>query len=121
MDDEYNEYAEYIEGLLAQIFQQAKARFGPALKSYWFNDSDRCPGCRGEIDAVKIKGQEALSLNAFVYQERGVLIGYFLCGSCAKKIFQEAQRNPYKQTELHTTIEANLIKAYKRYIRSMSA
>ncbi len=118
MDDEYNDY---VEELLAQMFGQAKARFGPAVKSYWFNDSDLCPGCRGEIDAVKIRGQEALSLNAFIYRERGVLIGYFLCGRCAKKIFQESQRNPYKQTALHATIETNLIKAYKRHLRSMPA
>lgn len=112
---------EYVNDLLAQMFQQAKAQFGNAIKSYWFNDSDACPGCGREIDALKIEGQEALSLNAFIYRERGLLIGYFLCSRCAEKIFQDAKRNPFTQTSLHAAIETNLIKAYQKYLCSLDA
>jgi hypothetical protein len=112
---------EYAHNLLAQMFQQAQAQFGDAVKSHWFNSSDFCPGCGMEVDAMKYKGKDALSLNAFIYRERGVLIGYLLCGRCAGKIMRDAEKNPYKETALHAKIEKNLIEAYKRYIRSLDA
>ena len=112
---------EHTIDILSQMYQQAKAQFGNALKAYWFNDSDVCPGCGREIDNVNIKGEEAISLNAFIYRQRGVLIGYFLCSRCVEKVFRYAQQNPHQQTPLHTTIEANLIQAYKKHIRSMDA
>jgi len=112
---------EYANDLLSQMFQQAKAQFGDAIQAYWFNDSEACPSCGRKVDSMKIKGQDALSLNAFIYRERGVLIGYLLCGRCARKLFRDAKRNPNRQTSLHAAIEANLIKAYKRYLRSMDA
>jgi len=112
---------EQANDLLTQMFRQAKAQFGNAVKSYWFNGNDACPGCGREVDAVRVKGKDALSLNAFIYRERGVLIGYLLCGRCAKKIFRAAKRNPYTQTPLHADIEANLVKAYQKHLRSMDA
>jgi len=112
---------EDVNDLMVQLFLQAKAQFGSAVKAFWFNDSDACPGCGGEIDAVQIKGEEAISLNAFIYRPRGVLIGYVLCNRCARRIFRDTKRNPYQQTDLHATIETNLEKAYKRHLRSMSA
>jgi hypothetical protein len=110
-----------LDQLLAQMFQQAQAQFGNAVKSHWFNDSEICPGCGKEVDALKFRGKDALSLNAFIYRERGVLIGYLLCGHCAGKIMKDAKRNPYKETVLHSTIEKNLTKAYKQYIRTLDA
>lgn len=112
---------EYADELLAQMFRQAKAQFGRAVKSYWFNGDEACPGCGGQVDAVRLKGKDSLSLNAFIYRERGVLIGYLLCGRCAKKIFRAAKKNPYQQIPLHDTIEANLVQAYKKHLRSMDA
>lgn len=112
---------EYANDLLAQMFKQAKAQFGNAIKSYWFNDSDACPGYDRKIDTLKVKGQDAMSLNAFIYRERGVLIGCFLCSRCARKIFRDAKRNPFQQTSLHAAIDANLIKAYQKHLRSMDA
>ncbi len=111
----------HANDLLAQMFRQAKTQFGNAVKTHWFNDNDACPGCGREIDVVKVKGRDSLSLNAFIYRERGVLIGYLLCSRCAKKIFRAAKQNPYQQIALHATIEANLIKAYQKYLRSMDA
>ena len=112
---------EYANNALEQMFQQAQAQFGKAVKSHWFNSDDACPGCGGEIDAMEFDGKDALSLNAFIYRERGVLIGYFLCGDCAGKIMQGAKKNPYKETALHATIEKNLIESYKRYLRTLDA
>ncbi|MEZ4865711.1 MAG: hypothetical protein R3C14_30645 [Caldilineaceae bacterium] len=102
--------------LLAQLFLQARAQFGNAIKGFWFYADDPCPGCQRAIDALKVKGQDALSLNAYIYRERGILIGYFLCSRCAKKVFQTAKTNPNKQTPLHATVEANLVKAYLRHL-----
>ena len=85
------------------------------------NGSEICPGCDKEVDALKFKGKDALSLNAFIYRERGVLIGYLLCGHCAGKIMRNAQKNPYKETALHSKIEKNLTEAYKQYIRTLDA
>ncbi|MEO5886784.1 MAG: hypothetical protein ABIQ77_03895 [Anaerolineales bacterium] len=108
--------------LLNTLFTQAKAQFGNAVKSFWFYDENLCPACMARpIGVVKFKGKDALAINAFIYRERGVLIGYFLCETCAKFIFKEAQKNPYKQTPLHADIEQNLIKAYIKHLASFDA
>ncbi|MCI0555313.1 MAG: hypothetical protein L0287_30570 [Anaerolineae bacterium] len=108
--------------LLSAMFKQAKAQFGNAIKSFWFYDGDLCPGCLARpIGAVKFKGKDALAINAFIYRPRGVLIGYFLCGTCAKFIFKEAEKNPYKQTPLHADIEQNLTAAYHKHLASLDA
>ena len=110
-----------ITAALDQLYEQSKVRFGSAVKGRWLYDGETCPGCQREIDTVKIKGEEALSLNAFIYRPRGVLIGYMLCGRCAKEIFKAAKKNPYTQIPLHAKIEVSLVAAYKRYLASMSA
>ena len=97
--------------MLEQIFQQAQMQFGGAIKSRWFYDGD-CAGCGGEVTATKFKGRDNLSLNAFIFREHGVLIGYMLCGKCAKYIFRKAEKNPLKQTRLHAEIEKNLKQAF---------
>ena len=112
---------EYFEDLLATMFQQAQAQFGDAVKAHWFHRSEICPACGNEVDAMKFKGKDTLSLNAFIYRERGVLIGYLLCGRCAGKIMSDAKKNPHKETALHAEIEKNLVEAYKQYIRTLNA
>ena len=102
--------------MLDQIFRQAQMQFGSAIKSRWLHDGDDCPGCGREIDAMKFKGKKALSLNAFIFREHGVLIAYMLCGKCARYIFRESEKNPYSQTPLHTEIEKNLKKAFVKHL-----
>ena len=84
---------EFTQQTMAQMFAQARAQFGDAVKSFWFNDSEICPGCGRKVDYMKLKGKNALSVNGFMYRQREVLIGYVLCSRCAKKIFREAKRN----------------------------
>lgn len=112
---------ETVENALAEMFRMSKARFGNAVKGYWFCDDEACPGCGRPIDLVKIKGKEAVSLNAFIHRKPGILIGYLLCKRCARQIFQAAEKNPYQQTPLHSTIEKNLIAAYEQYRNSLPA
>lgn len=101
------------EELLGQLFLHAKAQFGSAIKSFWFYDGELCPACNQHlIGVIKFKGKEALSLNAFIYRQRGVLIGYFLCESCNERIHRDAKKHPYTQTEVHANIERTLIDAY---------
>ena len=108
--------------VLNMMFIQAKSQFGDAIKSSWFYEGDLCPGCLARpIDAMKIKGKDALSINVFIYRPRAVLIGYFLCQICATYIFDEARKNPYKQTPLHTDIEQNLTAAYHEHLISLDA
>jgi hypothetical protein len=108
-----NKSANIADELLGKFFAQAKAQFGDAIKSFWFYDGDLCPACtRHPIEVIKVKGEDALSLNVFIYRQRGVLIGYFLCETCARRIFRDAQKNPYTQTPIHAEIERNLISAY---------
>jgi len=38
---------DYINGLLDQMFRQAQAQFGKAVKAHWFHNGDTCPGCGG--------------------------------------------------------------------------
>ena len=110
-----------LDAIVDKMFRQAKAQFGDAVKSSWLNDGDLCPGCaKNPIGAMKYKGKNALSINAFIYRERGVLIGYFLCETCAKHIFKEAQKNPYRQTPLHADIERNLIAAYHEHVAALN-
>lgn len=110
------------EDLMKMLYMQAKARFGPAVQSFWFHDGDLCPGCGiRPIGAIQFKGKEALAINSFIYRARGVLIGYFLCGTCAAYIFAEAEKHPYTQTPLHADIERNLIEAYHTHLSSLDA
>lgn len=121
-DNSFNEYTAALDNIMDKLFRQAKAQFGPAMKSFWFYDGDLCPACvQHPIGAVKFKGKDALSINAYVYRERGVLIGYFLCETCAKYIFAEAQKNPYHQTPIHADIEHNLIASYHKHLASLNA
>lgn len=99
-----------------QLFLQSQIRFGSAVKSRWFYDGDDCPGCGREIDGMKFKGKNALSLNAFIFREHGVLIAYLLCGRCAKHIFQELKENPNTQTTIHSEIEKNLKQAFLKHL-----
>ena len=112
---------DHAEATLSLLFKQARAQFGNAVKSFWFYDADPCPSCGFPIDAIEYQGERALSLNAFIYRPRGVLIGYLLCGCCAQRIFEAAEKNPGVQTSLHSVIEQNLTRAYQRYLASLDA
>jgi hypothetical protein len=112
----------YADATMAQMLRLARKQFGDAVKGFWFYEPDPCPGCGFPIDVLRHKGQDALSLNTFIYRPRGMLIGYFLCSMCAKQIFEAVERNPSIQTTpLHDVIERNLITAYQRYLASQDA
>jgi len=107
--------------LLDAFFRQAREQFGDAVKSFWFYEGELCPGCQVQPLPEKLQGGEAVAINAFIYRPRGVLIGYFLCETCANFIFKEAQKNPYKETPLHADIERNLTAAYHKHLASLDA
>jgi hypothetical protein len=108
--------------ILSLMPAQGKRQWGNAVKSFWFYDSDLCPGRMAPpVGTMKIKGEQGLPINAFIHRPRGVLIGYFLCGKCAGFIHSEAAKNPFKQTPLHADIEKNLIDAYNRHLMSLDA
>ena len=111
------------DALLKAMFEQGQAQFGDAIKSFWFYDDEFCPGCAlRPIDTMKIKGKEAVAINGFMYRERGVLIGYFLCGTCATFIFEEVRKNPsLRETPLHANLERNLIAGYHKHLSSLDA
>jgi hypothetical protein len=111
-----------VDELMSAFFAQARKQFGPAVKSYWFYPGDLCPGCSRPTDGVmKFKGKDALSLNAYIYRERGVLIGYLLCKTCARAIHTAAQKTPYRQTPLHTQIEQFLNAVYLHHLRKQDS
>jgi hypothetical protein len=110
------------EKILEMMYMQGKAQFGDAMKSFWVYDGDFCPACLARpIDKMKFKGKDALSINGFMYRARGVMIGYFLCDTCANYIFNETEKHPYQQTSLHTGIEQNLRNAYDEFLSSLDA
>jgi hypothetical protein len=106
--------------ILAQLellFRQVQMQFGGSVRSRWFHDGDGCPGCGNKISVMKFKKKRALSLNAFIYREHGVLIAYLLCGKCANYIFKEAELNPNSgHTDLHTEIEKNLKQVFLKHL-----
>jgi hypothetical protein len=112
----------YAHEVLKGLLKQAQTQFGKAVKGFWFYDGELCPGClQSEINTVDFKGEEALSLNAFIYRERGILIGYFLCRFCAAYIFEQTDKHPGVDTPLHRKIEKNLIAAYHKHLDSLDA
>ena len=100
-----------IRELLEQLFRQAQMQFGSVVKSRWLHDGDGCPGCGREIGTMKFKKKKALSLNAFIYREHGVLIAYLLCGKCANQVIHATQNLP-----LHAEIENTLKHAYVKHL-----
>ncbi|MBP7998687.1 MAG: hypothetical protein KA314_12785 [Chloroflexi bacterium] len=110
-----------FETVLNTFFNQAKAQFGPVVKGQWFYTSDTCPGCGSPVNALQYKNKDAVSLNAFIYRPRGILIGYLLCGRCAGHIFEATKKNPRTETPLHAIIEQNLTTAYLHYMASLDA
>jgi len=117
-----DENKSFADEIMKTMLKQGKAQFGNAVKSFWFYEDELCPACaRHMTGVVKFKGQDALPINGFMYRERGVLIGYLLCETCAKYIFDEARKNPYKNTSLHADIERNLIAAYQKHLMSLNA
>ena len=103
-----------VYATLDLMFEQTRAHFGNAVKGTWFYQGDPCPGCGGKVDTPEYESSRALSLNAFIYRKRGILIGYFLCADCADRVFKAAQQKPGVQTPLHETIEKALADAFDR-------
>lgn len=103
--------------LFDAMFVQARMQSGGAVNSKWFHDGEGCPGCGREIKAMKFKGKDALSLNAFIYRDHGVLIAYMLCGKCARRIIRESKTNPFATTTaLHGEIEKSLKQAFLKHL-----
>jgi len=67
---------------------------------------------------MTIGGKTTLSLNGFMYRERGILIAYLLCGVCALELFKTSRQN---QMLMYEKIENNLVRAYKEYLASLNA
>lgn len=98
--------------MLNGLFWQVKMSLGDAVQTTWVHASDKCPGCGTTIKKIKYKGQDVVSLNTFIYREKRVLIGYFLCGKCAKFVLGASQKDPDTKTSTHDRIEETLKAAY---------
>ena len=99
-----------ISDLMDDLYEMAKLQFGDVVKARWFHKEDACPGCGKKINAMKYKSQSAMSVNTFIYRDRGVLIVYLLCGKCGKQVIKATENLP-----LHAEIEKNLKSSYLRY------
>lgn len=109
------------ENILKAMYAQGKAQFGNAMKGFWLYDGDLCPAClQNSAGEVNFQGEKALSINGFMYRERGILIGYFLCEICTMFIHENANKHPHQETHLHTKIETNLKEAYQRHLSSLN-
>ena len=105
-----------IEDLLDQLFRQAQMQFGSAVKGRWLHDGEDCPGCGKEVTVTKYKKKDALSINAFIFREHGVLIAYVLCGKCAGLILRESKKNTFGKLPIHDEIEKNLKLAFVKHL-----
>ena len=107
------------ENSIESIMRAMRAQYGEAAKSYWVYAEELCPCCQvNSIDNFFEKDVRLVSINAFMYREKSVLISYFLCGDCAKKIHALIV---YQRSPLHVAIETTLIKAYKQYLTTLQA
>ncbi|HUF38714.1 MAG TPA: hypothetical protein VMN57_09335 [Anaerolineales bacterium] len=112
----------YVKEMLTFLYRDARDRFGDAIRAHWFYEPEGCPGCGFEVDFLEEgDGKRLFSLNAFIYRERGVLIGYFLCGACLQQVRKALRRGPFRKSPIHTAIEETLVAAYRDHIRSMDA
>lgn len=106
------------ESSAEDILEMMKAHFGNAVKAYWFYDGDLCPCCMSRpVGEMMYNNEKALSVNAFMYRERGALIAYLLCGQCAEEIMEQSPKEP---TSMHEAIEKNLVDAYLGYLNSLT-
>ncbi|MHB9023310.1 MAG: hypothetical protein ACYC7E_03935 [Armatimonadota bacterium] len=108
------------EDTFENILAMMEAQWGHLVKSFWVYDGDLCPCCSTiPIDYIEDKGNKSVSLNFFMYRDRGALIAYILCGECVKPIMA----NPYsaQSTKMHKVIEENLKGAYHRHLASFDA
>ena len=103
---------EIVEALY-QLFDNAKNQYGDAIENYWFNDSENCPACGKNIDAMQLGHKSALSLNAFIYRDMNTLIAYLLCGKCAKEIFRKSKQSK----SIYKNLEENLKLNYTEFIK----
>lgn len=105
-----------FEDLLEQLFRQAQIQLGATVKGRWLHDGEGCPGCGNEIGVTRYKKQDALSVNAFIFREHGVLIAYMLCGKCANHIIRESKKRPVGKLPIHDRIERNLKGAFVKHL-----
>ncbi|MBI4787086.1 MAG: hypothetical protein HY782_08580 [Chloroflexi bacterium] len=99
---------------LAKMLALCQAQYGDAIKTYWFHNAELCPCCgKRRVAPFKYKHKDALSLNAFIYRAKGVLIGYTLCGICAADVLNPSNK---RQAMMHDRIEKNLVEAYHKHM-----
>ena len=92
--------------MLGKLYAQAKTQFGDAIQSYWFYSGDRCPACsQRSVGVIKFNDKNALSMNAFIYRARGVLIGYLLCETCADESFKMRRKTLTRKR--HCTLQSS--------------
>jgi hypothetical protein len=97
-----------------KMFALCKAQYGESIKAYWFYEQDLCPCCaKRPVGIFKFKHEDAISLNAFMYREMGVLIGYALCGACVADLRRTSMK---RQVMMHERIEKHLIEAYQKHV-----
>ena len=107
-----------IEAAMEKMLALCQAQYGDAIKTYWFYSESVCPCCgKRQTVVFKHENENAVSLNAFMYRERGVLIGYVLCGFCISELLKTSQK---RQMIMHENIEKNLIAAYQKYMSRMN-
>jgi hypothetical protein len=100
-----------IVQLFDDLYNRLKMQSGGAIRSRWFHTEEACPGCEKKLTNMKYEGKNAISLNTFIFREQGVLIGYLLCGKCAKQLFKKGEA-PGKHLPLHDAIEKTLKSSY---------
>lgn len=103
-----------------ELLDKAREMFGDKVESFWFNDTENCPGCiKRKIQLIGgDKDSLLLSLNSFMYHDMNVMIIYLLCGRCLVNLTSSQGK---KQKELYKSLEDNLKKAYHDYLSSIAS
>ncbi len=101
-----------INAAIEKMLSLCKAQYGEAIQSYWFYGEDLCPCCaKRQVGLFKFKQEDVFSLNAFMYHEKSVLIGYALCEFCVADLQRTSKK---RQVMMHVRIEKQLIEAYHK-------
>ena len=104
-----------VDELLGSAFSQlrrAMKRDYVVTSEYQWTDNEQCPCCMKRVDMAWLSlGRGAAHVSAWYYNEKELLIFYWLCRECSSRLQYAGSLNGRKMSE---AIEQNTLNAWRR-------